>query len=384
MNAPFFLVSLASSAWSMRYLVMSIVILVSAGCQQQAVVEAPPRPALVYRIPAESQSSNTLYPGEIRARIEVDHAFRINGKLVQRLIDVGSAVKKGQVLAKIDAMDALLAADAATSQVAVQKADADFSEAEMKRFKDLFNKGFVSQSALDQKTNQANAARARLQATTAQARVSANQAAYTTLVAEVDGVVTQVMAEAGQVVSAGQPIIKIANPQEKELAVNLPEARLSEFHAATKGRQDLKVYSWALPKKPFFARVREVGASADAVTRTYPARLSVIDQENRLQLGMSAHVVLPGQEMAGVLTIPLAALYNNSNRSSVWQVAADGKVSRKPVTVLQYRETEAVIRAETDLKPGDMIVAAGVHKLIEGQVVRPVTDPLIKGEMASR
>ncbi|MBL8512176.1 MAG: efflux RND transporter periplasmic adaptor subunit, partial [Betaproteobacteria bacterium] len=340
-------------------------------CKQQAVVEVGPRPALVYQIPAESQASNTLYPGEIRARIEVDHAFRLNGKVVKRLIDAGSVVKKGQVLAKIDPEDALLAVDAASSQVAAQKADADFTEAEMKRFKDLFNKGFVSQSALDQKINLANAARARLQATTAQARVSANQAGYATLVAEMDGVVTQVMAEAGQVVAAGQPIIKIANPREKELVISLPEARLAEFQRATKSKKDLKVFPWAMPEKTFLAQVREVGASADAITRTYPVRLSVVDGENQLQLGMSAHVILPGNTMPGTWTVPLAALYTNNNQSSIWQVAADGKVSQKPVTVLQYRETTAVIRADTHLQPGDRIVAAGVHKLIEGQVVKP-------------
>ncbi len=177
------------------------------GCSKIEPVTNNLRPALAYRIGTISGVETDLYPGEIRARHEADHAFRISGKMVARLVDAGSVVKRGQPLARLDPQDTKLAADATNANAAAAETEATFADAEYRRFKDLFAKGFVSQSALDQKLNVANAAKARLESARAQASVSINQAGYAVLTAEQDGVVTQVMAESGQVVTAGQDSI---------------------------------------------------------------------------------------------------------------------------------------------------------------------------------
>ncbi|MEQ1517425.1 MAG: efflux RND transporter periplasmic adaptor subunit, partial [Usitatibacteraceae bacterium] len=199
------------------------------GCAKQEPAQVQARPALVYKIPATSGTDNDVYAGEIHARVEADHAFRVGGKITQRLVDAGAVVKRGQPLARIDAQDVRLAADASKSQASALQTEAEFANAELKRFQDLFKKGFVSQSALDQKINVANAAKSRFDAARSQSSASTNQASYATLTAETSGVVTQVMAESGQVVAAGQAVMKIANPQEKELSISVPEAKLGDF-----------------------------------------------------------------------------------------------------------------------------------------------------------
>lgn len=364
-------------------LMSGAVLMILAGCGQKEVPPPAPRPALIYKISAESGVDSDVYAGEIRARIEADHAFRVGGKIAQRLVDAGATVRKGQALARLDPQDVKLAADAATAQVIAQQTDADFADAELKRYTDLFAKGFVSQSALDLKLSAARAARARLDALRAQANVSVNQAAYATLPAEMDGVVTQVLAEAGQVVAQGQPVLRIANPREKELAISASEARIDDFRRALNksAPRELRVATWSQPEKYYQAKIREIGAAADPVTRTYPVRVSILDPDDSIQLGMSAYAVFVGANAPGVLAVPLSSLYVQGDRAGVWQVAADGKVSLKAVTVMQFRETTAIVKAGPDsIKPGDSIVAAGVHKLHEGEFVKPVSDPLVTGD----
>ena len=352
-----------------------------SGCTKPGADQVLVRPALAYKIPVSSGNESDVYAGDIHARIEADHAFRVGGKISQRLVDAGAMVKKGQALARIDSQDVRLAADAGRAQVAAQQTEATFAAGELKRFQDLFGKGFVSQSALDQKVNAANAAKARLDAVLAQSNVSINQAGYATLTAETSGVVTQVMAEAGQVVAAGQSVMKIADPQAKELAISVPEAKLDDFKGKGTGPRELQVALWSRPGKYYKARIREVGGAADPVTRTYAVRISLLEQDEGIQLGMSAYAVFAGANEANTLAVPLSALYVRDKTTGVWQIASDGKVALREVTVIQYRETSAIIKAVNgNVKPGDIIVAAGVHKLREGEVVKPVVDAVVTGD----
>lgn len=351
------------------------------GCAKQDTSKVQVKPALAYKIPSTSGVDSDVFAGDIHARIEADHAFRVAGKIAQRLVDAGAVVKKGQALARIDSQDVKFAADAGKAQVAAQQTEAEFADAELKRFQDLFNKGFVSKSALEQKLNVANAAKARLNAARAQSNVSINQEGYATLTAETNGVVTQVMAEAGQVVAAGQAVMKIANPQEKELSISVPEAKLGEFKGKGVAPRELKVGLWSNPGKFYKAKVREIGGAADPITRTYAVRVTLLELDEAVQLGMSAYAVFVGANEADTLAVPLSSLYVRDKTTGVWQIGADGKVSLKAVTVVQYRETSAVIKATSgNVKPGDIIVAAGVHKLREGEVVKPIVDPMVTGD----
>jgi membrane fusion protein, multidrug efflux system len=208
--------------------------------------------------------------------------------------------------------------------------------------------------------------------------VSINQAGYATLVAEMDGVVTQVLGEAGQVVAQGQAVMKIANPRERELAITVPEAKIQDFRGANLKRP-IRIHLWSNPEKFYAGRVREVAGAADAVTRTYFVRVSLTEIDDSVGLGMSAFAAFAGNDDAGTFSVPLSAVYAKANATGVWTIAADGKVTLKPVTVLQYREATALVKSVA-VKPGDIIVAAGVHKLRDGEVVKPIVDAEVKGD----
>jgi membrane fusion protein, multidrug efflux system len=353
-----------------------------AGCHKAEAPAPTIRPALAYKIKDGAVAETDIYAGDIRARVEADHAFRVGGKIAQRLVDAGATVKKGQPLARLDPQDVRLTAESARAQVAAQQTEAEFADAELKRFRELFAKGFVSQSALDQKANVANAANARLSAQRASANVSLNQASYATLVAETDGVVTAVTGEAGQVVAAGQAVMKVANPKDKELAITVPESKIGEFRSLAKSEDaGMKIGLWSQPGKYYPARVREIGGAADPVTRTYLVRLLVQNPDENVQLGMTAYAIFGNANDAGTLTVPLSSLYVKGNVTGVWHIATDGKVSLRPVTVVQYRETTAFVKANGgSIKAGDIIVAAGVHRLRDGEVVKPISDAAVTGD----
>jgi membrane fusion protein, multidrug efflux system len=378
------------------------VILVSSlvACQKAAEPVAAIRPALVYKIGAGAGQDAEVYPGEIRARNESDQAFRVNGKIIARLVDQGAVVKRGQALARLDPQDAALTSQAAGANVAAFATEDQFARSEYQRFKDLFAKGFVSQSALDQKLNVSNAAAARLAAAKAQAGVSANQSSYTTLTASEDGVVTSVLAEAGQVVAAGQTVLRIANPANKELAIHIPEGKVAMFRTAAQASKSpprakaisgdtLKVVLWSQPGTSYAAKVREVAGAADAITRTYAVRIALDAPTEAVQLGMSAYGLFVGASDAVAISVPLSAIYIKGDQAYLWKILADGKLASVPVTVVQYKETSAQVApmkllagvpvAQT-LTFGDVIVAAGVHKLRDGEQVRPITDVTVRGD----
>lgn len=347
------------------------------GCAREETNPEVARPALVFKIGQGAGLEADVYAGEVRSRVEADMAFRIGGKMVARLVDQGTAVKQGQPLARLDPQDVKLAADAARAQRAASEAEYNFAAAELQRFNTLLQKGFISQSAFDGKQNAFDAAKARFESATAQASVNLNQTGYTTLVADQDGVVTNVMAEAGQVVAQGQTIMRIANPAAKEVAISVAEGKIGEFRAVTDMRQLLVTLS-SQPGRPYQAKVREIGAAADPATRTYPVRVSIVNADDNVRIGMTANVALVGATAGDQIAVPLSSLYQQGDKTGVWLVGAGNKLSLKPVSVVKYRENAAIVKGP--LKTGDVIVAAGVHKLREGQVVKPTTDPFITGD----
>lgn len=350
----------------LRCVILVPVLLLAAGCTRQ---EPPPvviPPVQLVQIKAGGAGTAAVFAGEVKPRHEADLAFRIGGKIVARSVDIGARVRKGQVLARLDPADVGLQAEAAQSAVAAADAEHTFAKAEYERYQNLFREKFVSASALEQKRNVFNAARARLDQARAQLSVTQNQATYAALVAPDSGVITAVAAEAGQVVGAGQAIFKLARDGEPEVAISVPENRLQELERA----QEIGVFLWASPQKFYPARVREISPAVDPVTRTFAVRVSIQGADPAVQLGMTANVGLRGTGAATAVLIPLPALYRQGSAPAVWVYDPQShQVSLRPVTVAQYREDGIVVAA--GLAGGEWIVAAGVHKLQPGQTVRP-------------
>ena len=334
-------------------------------CTQQAAPPPAPRAVIAQVVGAKPGDGANVYSGEIRARYENDLAFRVGGKVVARYVDVGAAVKKGQPLARLDPQDAQLAAEGARSALAGAEADHALAKAEVERYRDLFAKKFVSQAVLDARETAFNTTRARLEQARAQLATAQNQSAYTTLAAEADGVITAVSVEAGQVVAAGQTVLRFARPAEKEVVISLPESRLAELRDA----QQIHVAVLAAPAKAYTGQIREVAPTADPATRTFAVKITLLAPDDAVRLGMTANVALGQHADPQTISVPLTALTQIDGQPAVWVVdPQSSKVNLRPVTVAAYREDGAAIA--TGLKAGEIVVTAGAHKLLAGETVR--------------
>lgn len=353
----------------------------SAGCSKPSEKTDTIRPARVMTVRAATGDDVMLFAGDVRPRYEIDMSFRIGGKLLERKVDMGAQVKRGQPLARLDPQDARLSAAAATAQVAVADADLAFAKAEVDRSKQLLDQKFISQAAFDNKLSAYKVALARRDSAKAQSEVSGNQAAYTALAADTAGVITAVLAEAGQVVAAGQAVMKLARTEEREVVINVAENQASALRVGAPARISL----WSQPQKTYDGRVREIAPAADALTRTYLVRVSVLDADAGLRWGMTANVGIVGMRGAamagGAIVVPLTAINQRGRLAYVWVVGSGNAVQLRPVQVAQFLEQGAVIAA--GLQGGEIIVVAGVHKLSAGEVIKPLPEPAPAGAAAN-
>lgn len=338
---------------------------VVTACGEKKVEPETVRPVLTQTVIPGAGATRDVYSGELRARHENDVSFRVGGKLVARLVDAGAKVKKGQVLARMDPEDARLVAQASQAQFASAEGDYTLARSELERYKDLLAKKFISQSAFDAKQNAFIVAKARVDQSRSQAALSSNQASYTTLTADADGVVVAVSAEPGQVVAAGQSILKLAQAGEKEVVINAPEGQLGRFKVGNA----VAISLWSDAATIFAGRIREIAGGADPVTRTYSVRVTAINPPPQAQFGMTANVIFASTPDAELVLLPLSALARDGENSAVWVVdTRTNLVKLRPVTVGQFREDGVTITA--GLHAGDVVVTAGVHKLRENQKVR--------------
>jgi len=348
-----------------RMVLISILALVVAACGGKPAPQEVVRPVQLTQVVVANSAQQAVFAGEVKPRHEADLGFRIGGKIVARTVDVGAHVTKGQVVARLDPSDVGLAAEAAKAQVAATETEYRFAQSEFERYQHLFDQKFISASALDARRNTLDANRAKFEQAKANLSVSQNQASYASLVANESGVVTWVNAEPGQVVTAGQPVVRVAREEEREVSISVPENRIGEV----KGARDLVVSLWANPEKLYRARVREIAPAVDPVTRTFAVRMSIVDADAAVHWGMTANVgvVATGDRVA---VLPLTSIYQRDGKPAVWRYdPASGQVRLTPIDIDRYREDGVAVTS--GVGNGDWIVAAGVHKLIDGQVVRP-------------
>jgi multidrug efflux system membrane fusion protein len=323
------------------------------------------------RVSLGSTSNDVGYSGEVRPRYETNLSFRVPGKIVARNVEVGGIVKKADVLARLDPEDQDLNTRSAKSQLAAASSEYEQSKADLERYTDLYNKKFISKAEYDRRQNAYNVAKARLEQAHAQLSVTRNQAVYTELTADHSGVVTAMQVEVGQVVAAGQTVMKLARTDEREVVISIPENRLSELNAA----REIDISLWADPSKSYKGKVREVSPSADPVTRTYAAKISVLDADAAMKLGMTANVYMKGMQRTVAVMLPATALFQDNGKAAVWIVdKANSQVRLVPVEIGEYVEDQVAVLS--GLNPGDVVVRAGVHKLFAGEKVRVHLEPV--------
>lgn len=336
-----------------------------AGCSKEAPKPPEVRAVTTVQVKVGTRSDNVAYSGEVRARYETALGFRVGGKIVARLVDVGDTISTGQALARLDPEDQQLNEEAARSQLAATRADFEQARAELARYADLLEKKFISEAEFDRRRTDYDVAKAKLDQSEAQLGVTRNQASYTQLRADHAGVVIAVRAETGQVVAAGQAVLMVARTGEKEIEISVPENKLGELSAA----KEIAITLWAAPDKVYRGRVREVSPAADSVTRTYAVRVSVPDADKAMKLGMTANVYLRGISRGRMVELPAAAVFKQHGGAAVWVVDANSsQVKAVPVEIARYHEDKVSVSA--GLNGDERVVRAGVHKLFEGEKVR--------------
>ncbi|MEQ1635192.1 MAG: efflux RND transporter periplasmic adaptor subunit [Methylococcales bacterium] len=345
-----------------------ILLTLLAGCERPIEPPPPSRPALVITVGAKAAANVMALVGEVRPRYESGQGFRINGKIIERKVDVGTPVKKGQVLARLDAADTNLNAAATLADVKAAEASYSLALLEVNRQRQLFAKKFISASALDTREAELKTASARLVQTKAQANVSGNQTHYTNLTADRDGVITSIRAEPGQVVGAGDVIVQIADTKETEVLVAVPESRMAEV----KLKAEVTIRLWADRQKAYTGIVREIAPAADSATRAFNVRVTLKDPDAAVKLGMTASVKFnpPDALLSTDFLIPSSALTEINGKKTVWVIDAQNTAQPREVVTGQFREDGVLIAS--GLQAGEKIAIAGVHTLNKGQPVKPV------------
>jgi RND family efflux transporter MFP subunit len=337
---------------------------VVTACAPTQPVGEDVRPVRVVTVSPLNATVAAELAGEVRPRIEARVGFQVAGRIARRLVEVGQTVQAGQVLATLDPADYQLGLAAARAQVSAAQVDRDQQRLDYKRFEELSRQGFISGADLERRKANLDAAQARYTQAAAQADVSGNQAAYSTLRAPAPGVVTGLDAEAGQVVTAGQSVVRIARTEEKEVVVSIPEGQLETLQRIA----DVKVRLWANDQE-LSGKVREIAPMADPSTRTYPARITLVDAPRSVALGMSATVKFVAPGGASVITLPLQALLRDGDATFVWLLDRRAMtVDRSPVRLANVAGNDVVIAS--GVAPGDIVVTAGVHLLKAGQKVK--------------
>ena len=361
-----------------------------AGCSEKKAPKAAEiRPVRTAVVEPRMIEDDRQAVGEIRPRYETDMSFRVSGKMRERLVDVGATVKKGDVLARLDEQDYENRLRSAEADVASAEASLVESQGAEARQGKLLKDGYTPRSTYDTTLRNLRAAEAKLTSSRANLDLTKDQLKYTELKADFDGIVTAVAAEAGQNVSSGQMVVKVAQPGDKDAVFTIAESAFRDHKPEDK--PGIIVAPLSNPDLVIDGVVREVAPVADPTTRTYLVKVTLKDPPPQIRFGMSVSGRLKANT-APVVVLPLAALFDKNKTPAVWVFTPSaappaattptattpatpaasgstfGTVLRKPVTISRYEADKVVIAG--GLTRGEIVVTAGVNMLRDGQRVR--------------
>lgn len=340
-----------------------------AGCQQApAAKPSEVRPVAVLTVTPSELSEVQSYTGIVRARYEAELGFRVSGKIVNRFVEVGQQVRAGEPIAALDPADFELSVKSTAAELGMAEADERNAEAELARTLRAVGAKAVSNSELDSRKASADSARERVAKTRRDLELARNRLTYCILMSDADGLVMALPVEAGQVVTAGQTVARVARSGSREAVVSIPEHRieLAKSGSATMGL-------WSNGEARYPIKLRELSPVADPATRTYQARFSISDDVPGVELGKTATVHLATKGSAPVFVVPASALVRQGSQGAIWVIEKEtGRLKLTPVTVGRYGQDEVVLTS--GLHGGELIVRAGVNRLDAGMIVRPVED----------
>jgi RND family efflux transporter MFP subunit len=320
------------------------------------------RPVRTATVELQEGGENVSLTGEIQPRYQADLGFRVNGKILERPVDVGTQVKKNDLLARLDPQQYRQDLEVAKSEIAVAEAEVTRSQAQEYRQRELLKNGHTTEVAYDQALKTFKTAQAQLDAARARQIQASENLAYTELKADNDGVITAIGADPGQVVSAGQMVVRLAQPGEREAVFNIAEGAFKKRPTDP----TVTVHLVSNPEIETAGKVRYISPQADPATRTYTVRVSLPDAPPQMRLGANV-VGTVTLDQGETVSIPGSALFQKDGKPAVWLVEKDKTVQLKPITVQRYQGDSVVVG--DGLAQGDVVVTAGVQKLLPGQKV---------------
>ena len=348
-----------------QLLIVLLPVILLCACTKEAPPETVIRPVVTQRVDIRENQQEATYAGEIKARYKMALGFRIGGKIIERYVEVGHVVAPGTLLASLDPEDSMLQLMQAEGGLEAAKAERRKAELDLKRYTKLYNENMISAADHLRFSNDLAIAKARYTQADANLEVARNQSDYTRLYADKGGVITSLDMEVGQVVVAGQTVINLALPQEKEVIIAVAENRLDDVLNS----DEIKISLWIDPNKFYKGRIREISPGADPVTRTYTVKISLLDADSKVHLGMTTTVVILRKKQELVAKLPLTSVFQKDSQPAVWVYSPEtSDITLYPVDIVEYQFDSVLIRS--GLQQGQIVVVAGVHKLYEGQKVR--------------
>lgn len=349
-----------------------------SACSHHASTPTPP--PLVVALPVHPQHGGgpdaLRFPAEVVSRYTNVMSFRVGGKIIERDVRLGDAVRQGQILARLDPADAQQQAAAAQAALDAAKHRLTFSQQQLDRDRAQSEQNLIATTQLEQTQDSYTAALDARDQAAAQQAVAQNNLQYNTLRAEHDGFITSENADTGQVVAAGQAVYGLAWSGDTDVTIDAPEGRLASI---TVGQQAIVTFP-ALPNRRFEARVREVAPAADPQSRTYRVKLSLTAANRDVRLGMTGEATLSNAGQGGggaagngsaVFVVPATAIFHQGAQPAVWVVRPrDSTLELRPVSTSRYDAATATVTS--GLQDGDQVVLAGVHTVFAGESVHPV------------
>lgn len=341
-----------------------LAVVMLAGCDGKSAPTADVRPVRTMTVQPGASADLTTLTGEIKARYESDLGFRIDGKIIERPVDVGSVVHKGDLLARLDPQPREQDLQAAKAEAVAAQAILVKDQAAEARQAQLLKDGYTPRAVYDNAVASLKASQSQVEATTARLRQAEDNLGYTRLLADADGVITAVSGNVGQVVSPGQVVVRLAQPHEREAAFNVSETIL----AGAPKNQPVTVTLMSDPNVKLQGTVRYVAPQADLTTRTYEVRITLADAPPEMRLGATVTGSVSA-DLSGTVELPGTALFERDGKPAVWVLdPKSSTVSLRPISVGRYSGDEVLLSG--GLNKGDIVVTAGVQKLIPGQAVR--------------
>ena len=341
---------------------ITLAALLISGCSRQE--EKDPRQQIprvaVFKAEPSGQHIKA-FTGVVEARIQSNLGFRVGGKIIERSVNMGKHVRKGDILMRLDSVDLKLSAEAQKANVEAAHARYVLAKTDEARLSGLVKSGAISHQAYDQAKAALDSAKADLNAAEALARVSDNSSSYAVLLADADGVIVSTLSEPGQVVAAGQTVIKLAHDGPREALINLPEGLRPEIGASALAEL------YGQPNEST-AQLRELSDSADPVTRTFEARYVLEGAAASSPLGSTVTIRLStGKTPLNAVVVPIASVYDHGHGPGVWIVDGTSAVKFRPVTIAAVGQEEMTL--SDGVAAGERVVALGAHLLHEGQAV---------------